>query len=169
MQIRSFPPLGTARATRLILGTMPGKMSLTAREYYAHPRNAFWDIMQQVYGISRELPYGLRVKALEKAGVAVWDVLAACTRTTSLDSDIVAESVVPNDFAPYLTTHPRIQVIYFNGNSACRLFERHVVPALTPRQREIARVTLPATSPAHARMTRTEKVRGWKTLLRENG
>src|SRR5690606_42075339 len=108
MQIRSFPPLGTARATRLILGTMPGKMSLTAREYYAHPRNAFWDIMQQVYGISRELPYGLRVKALEKAGVAVWDVLAACTRSSSLDSDIVADSGAHDNSVPSPTTQPRI-------------------------------------------------------------
>jgi len=165
MQIRSFPPLGTPRATCLILGTMPGKMSLSAREYYAHPRNVFWDIMQQVYGIQRELPYGLRVKALEKKGVAVWDVLAACTRSSSLDSDIVAGSVVPNDFVPFFTTHPRIHIIYFNGNSSCRLFERHVVPLLPPRQRQIERVILPATSPAHARMTRAEKVRGWKALL----
>lgn len=166
MQIRSFPPLGTPRATRLILGTMPGKMSLAAREYYAHPRNAFWDIMQQVYGIQRELPYGQRVRALEKAGVAVWDVLAACTRNSSLDSDIIAESVVPNDFVPFLTTHPRIRSIHFNGNSSRRLYERYVLPGLTPRQRDIELVTLPATSPAHARMTRAQKIREWKTLLR---
>lgn len=166
MHVRSFPPLGTPRATRLILGTMPGKMSLAAREYYAHPRNAFWDIMQSLYGIQRELPYGERVRGLERAGLAVWDVLAACSRSSSLDSDILGDSIVPNDFVPFLTTHPQIRGIYFNGNSSRRLFERHVLPTLTPRQGGIALVTLPATSPAHARMTRAEKIRGWKVLLR---
>ncbi len=166
MRIHSFPPLGSPRATKLILGTMPGKMSLAAREYYAHPRNVFWDIMQQLYGIQRELPYGQRVKALEKAGLAVWDVLATCTRSSSLDSDIVSDTIVANDFVPYLTTHPQIRGIYFNGNSSRRLFERHVLPSLPPRQRKIELVTLPATSPAHARMTAQEKVRGWKVLLR---
>lgn len=166
MQVRSFPPLGNARATRLILGTMPGKMSLVAHEYYAHPRNVFWDIMQQLLGIARALPYAQRVQALEKHGIAVWDVLAACSRSSSLDSDILADSIVPNDFVPYLTTHPAIRTIYFNGQSSQRLFERHVVPVLTPRQQQIGRVALPATSPAHARMTRVQKVRGWRVILK---
>lgn len=165
MHVRSFPPIATPRATRLVLGTMPGKMSLAAHEYYAHPRNAFWDIMQALLGVHRALPYGERVKALQKAGIAVWDVLAACTRTSSLDSDIVAGSIVPNDFAPFLTTHPRIRTIFFNGNNARRLFERHVLPQLTPRQREIGRITLPATSPAHARMNHAQKVKGWRVLM----
>jgi TDG/mug DNA glycosylase family protein len=164
MHVRSFPPIATPRATRLVLGTMPGKMSLAAHEYYAHPRNAFWDIMQALLGVSRALPYGERVKALQKAGIAVWDVLAACTRTTSLDSDIDPDSIVPNDFVPFLSTHPRIRTIYFNGNNARRLFERHVLPQLTPRQQQIARVTLPATSPAHARMNHARKVHGWRVI-----
>jgi len=164
MQVRSFPPIGTARATRLILGTMPGKMSLVAHEYYAHPRNAFWDIIQQLFDISRALPYAQRVQALERHGIAVWDVLASCTRGSSLDSDILADSIVPNEFVPFLSTHPAIRAIYFNGNNARKLFERHVVPVLTPRQQQIERVTLPATSPAHARMSRAEKVRGWRVI-----
>lgn len=167
MHVRSFPPIAAPTATRLVLGTMPGRMSLAAREYYAHPRNAFWDIMQQLLGIPRELPYRERVQGLQQAGIAVWDVLAACTRTTSLDSDILPASIVPNDFVPFLSTHPNIRRIFFNGNNARRLFERHVLPVLTPRQHQIERVTLPATSPAHARMSRTQKAKEWRAILEE--
>lgn len=169
MQIRSFPPLGNPKATRLILGTMPGKVSLIEHQYYAHPRNVFWDIMQQLYGMPREMPYARRVQALEKAGVALWDVLAACVRSSSLDSDIEPATVVPNDFVPFLTNHPRIRAIFFNGQPARRLFEQHVAPLLTPRQREIERVTLPSTSPAHARMSRAQKLRAWRAALQQPG
>src|SRR6187551_518196 len=118
MHIQSFAPLGNTRATRLVLGTMPGRASLLAGQYYAHPRNAFWFIIEELFAISRELPYSRRVRELAKTGLAVWDVLAACTRGSSLDSDIVPESAVPNDFGAYLARHRHIRSIYFNGGPA---------------------------------------------------
>jgi hypoxanthine-DNA glycosylase len=166
VHVQSFPPLGNARATRLVLGTMPGRASLEAGEYYAHPRNAFWPIVAELFAIPRALPYARRVRALERQGVAVWDVLAACTRGSSLDSDIVPESAVPNDLAAWLARHRGISAIYFNGGPARRLFERHVVPTLAPRQLAIARFTLPSTSPTHARRTPQEKLQAWKDIVR---
>ena len=165
MQIQSFPPLGNRKATRLVLGTMPGKASLLAGQYYAHPRNAFWYIVQELFGIPRELPYARRVRALAASGLAVWDVLAACTRDTSLDSDIVPGSAVPNDFAAYLRSHPRIRVIYFNGGPARTLFERHVAAGLPDDWRAIARVTLPSTSPTHARRSPAQKLEAWRIII----
>lgn len=167
MHVQSFPPLGNARATRLVLGTMPGKASLLARQYYAHPRNAFWYIIEELFGIARALPYPRRVRELAKTRLAVWDVLAACTRGTSLDSDIVPESAVPNDFGAYLARHPRIRVIYFNGGPARALFERHVAPGLAPRHQAIARVTLPSTSPTHAGRTHAQKLEAWRVIADE--
>lgn len=164
MHVQSFPPLGNLRATRLVLGTMPGRASLAAGEYYAHPRNAFWHIMQALFDIPRDLPYRRRVRDLAANGVAVWDVLAACTRSSSLDSDIVPESVVANDIAGYLQRHRSIGSIYFNGGSARRLFERHVAPALDPGHQRLARVTLPSTSPANARLRPTDKLEAWRVL-----
>jgi TDG/mug DNA glycosylase family protein len=143
---------------------MPGKASLLAGQYYAHPRNAFWYIIQELFGIARELPYGQRVRELAKTGLAVWDVLAACTRGTSLDSDIVPESVVPNDFGTYLARHPRIRVIYFNGGPARALFERHVAPGLSLRHQSIERVTLPSTSPTHAGRSHAQKLEAWRVI-----
>lgn len=164
MHVQSFEPLASAHATRLILGTMPGRASLLAGEYYAHPRNAFWFIVQELFGISRELTYAQRVRRLTGARVAVWDVLAACTRTTSLDSDIVAESIVPNDLAGFLTRHDHITSIFFNGATARALFERHVLRELAPEHQRMARIQLPSTSPANARLSAADKARAWRVI-----
>ncbi|HUG72276.1 MAG TPA: DNA-deoxyinosine glycosylase [Steroidobacteraceae bacterium] len=164
MYVQSFAPLGNARATRLVLGTMPGRASLLARQYYAHPRNAFWYIIQELFGIPQQFPYPLRVRKLAPTGLAVWDVLAACTRGSSLDSDILPASAVPNDFARFLAAHRHIHTIYFNGTAARQLFERHVLRGLPPAQQGIARIQLPSTSPTNARMSLAEKARAWRVI-----
>jgi len=47
---------------------------------YAHPRNAFWRIMGQLFGAGPSLPYEERTACLPPAGVALWDVLQTCVR-----------------------------------------------------------------------------------------
>ena len=42
----SFAPLISHTTKIIVVGTMPGVASLEAQEYYAHPRNAFWKILQ---------------------------------------------------------------------------------------------------------------------------
>ena len=162
--LRSFPPICAPGATRLILGSMPGVASLQAREYYAHPRNAFWTIAETLFGIARDLPYAERVRALEAAGLAVWDVLKACRRNGSLDSAIEAQSIVANDFRRFLKRNPGITRIYFNGNMARQLFDRHVLPTLTEKQQLIPRVTLPSTSPANAGFSLPQKTQAWRVV-----
>ncbi len=143
---------------------MPGKASLGAVEYYAHPRNAFWPIVERLYGIPRATPYAERVQRLEAAGIALWDVLATCTRATSLDSDIDLQSAEPNDLAGFLRRHRAIRRICLNGGPATRLFERLVLPTLSPAQQRIPRITLPSTSPANARLSLEDKLRAWSVL-----
>ena len=49
-RVRSFPPIVDAKARILILGSMPGKASLAAGQYYAHAQNLFWRILGDVTG-----------------------------------------------------------------------------------------------------------------------
>lgn len=148
------------RETRLVvLGSFPSVASLQAQQYYAHPRNQFWDLMGDLFGAGRDLRYPRRLAALRRAGVALWDVLAECEREGSLDSAIRRERV--HDLGGLLRRCPRIGVIAFNGQPAARLFRRHVRDLPRP----VRFVVLPSSSPAHALRTPAAKQARWRALL----
>jgi double-stranded uracil-DNA glycosylase len=161
--VTSFPPLIAPGATRLILGSMPGVASLAAGQYYAHPQNAFWRIMAGVAGFDAALPYDERVSALNGAGIALWDVLAACERAGSLDSAIARESEVANDLVGLLAEHLRLTRVYFNGAAAEAAFRRHC-KALAART-DLRFERLPSTSPAHASLRFEQKRALWRAAL----
>jgi len=162
-RITSFPPIVAPGATRLILGSMPGVASLTAGQYYAHPQNVFWRIMDAVAGVDAALPYAERVAALTDGGIALWDVLAACERAGSLDSAIARESEVANDLAGLLAEHPSLTRVYFNGATAEAAFRRHC-KALAART-DLRFTRLPSTSPAHASLRFEQKCALWRAAL----
>lgn len=154
------------QARVLILGSMPGVASLTAGEYYAHPRNTFWRILGDIAGATPDLPYAQRVALLRAHGLALWDVLQSCHRPGSLDADIAPESMVANDFTSFLARHPRIRLIAFNGATAEQCFRRHALPGLDAAT--LAALTLrrlPSTSPAHAGMPYERKLALWREAL----
>jgi len=161
--VHSFPSIESAGARVLILGTMPGKESLRQQQYYAHPRNAFWQIVGEVLGFDAGSSYEARASSLSAAGVALWDVLKSCTRKSSLDSDIDNDTIVPNDFATFFASHPHIRRICFNGAKAEQLYHRHVL-RLIGDQPEMEYVRLPSTSPANAGIPFAEKLRAWRVI-----
>lgn len=126
-----FPPVAAPGARVLILGSMPGQASLQAGQYYAHQRNAFWRIMGDLLGAGPALPYAQRLEKLTAAGIALWDVIAACERAGSLDADIVGSSVAANDFAAFFAVHRNITQVFFNGAAAETAFRRRVLPGLS--------------------------------------
>jgi len=145
--VTSFSPTADPSAKILVLGSMPGVLSLKANQYYAHPRNAFWRIMGSICGFSAELPYESRVEKLKTSGVALWDVLHACVRVDSLDSAIEKGSRVPNDFRAFFQWHPHIKVVGFNGAVAERKFKTYAIPHVDVSGVTFARQ--PSSSPAH--------------------
>ena len=160
----SFAPVAAPNATLLILGSIPGRASLQANRYYAHPRNQFWPIMGAVFGMAVNAPYEDRLAELQSHGVALWDVVHSCERPGSLDASIAADSVVANDFAGFFAEHPHIHTVCFNGATAEASYRRHVLPALSDVPMRYAR--LPSTSPAHASLSFDQKLAAWRHRLK---
>ena len=69
--IVGFPPIAESNATLLILGTMPGKASLLERQYYAHPQNSFWYIVEILFSSDTNLEYEKRTEILKKNGIFI--------------------------------------------------------------------------------------------------
>ncbi len=157
---QSFDWLSAPEAQILIIGSMPGIASLQQQQYYAHPRNAFWPIMQQIFNWP-DLDYAARCQALLNENIALWDVLRSCQRRGSLDSDIEPDSMEVNNFQAFFRQHPNISKVLCNGGKAAQLFRRHVItPAGTSVQQ------LPSTSPAHAAMSFQIKLEKWLSAIR---
>lgn len=157
--IRSFAPVVDEQAEILILGTMPGAMSLAKQEYYAHKQNHFWKIM---FSLLSELPvpekFEDKIKLLQQNNIALWDVLAYCQREGSLDSNI--KNQVENDILGLLASHPKIKTIVFNGQQAQKFFKRKFGQPVG-----IEFYVMPSTSPAHTMKFET-KLAAWSQILR---
>ena len=167
--MNSFDPLIGGNARILVLGTMPGQASLDQREYYAHPRNAFWPIaLAHILNepinraLFHERTYKIRTELLASSQLALWDVLAQCERRGSLDSKIVRQSEIPNSINDLLKANRHIKAIIFNGKTAEKLFSRYV-----RLDKSIATHSLPSTSPAMASLSLEEKFKRWSAVLNQ--
>jgi hypoxanthine-DNA glycosylase len=167
---RSFKYIAPNSASVLILGSMPGIASLQADQYYAHPRNLFWEFMGELFGFAPTTAYSERLEQLKMNRIALWDVAHQCERPGSLDADIRTETVIANDFKQFFALHPHIKAIFFNGQKAADLYRKLVLPELAEPWRSLSCTTLPSTSPANASISREEKQRQWlqvrQSLLR---
>lgn len=157
----SFPPISTQDAFILVLGSMPGEVSLQKSQYYAHPGNIFWKIMCIAAGIDLTASYSQRVEILKAKKVALWDVLKQCEREGSLDSSIKRHSEEANNLIEFLTRHPKVEKICFNGQKALNSFNRHILKANPDLQEKYRLVLLPSTSPANASIPYETKYNIW--------
>jgi double-stranded uracil-DNA glycosylase len=166
--IKSFPPVITHNAKILVLGSMPGELSLRLHQYYAHPRNLFWRLMDDLFGIPINAEYESRVRHLQQTGIGLWDTLMTCERPGgSLDTKILVASEVANDIPGLLDQIPSIEAICFNGRKAEYAFREHIFPSLSDSQRHsISLIDLPSTSPANASLTYAKKLERWQIILK---
>ncbi|WP_292427041.1 DNA-deoxyinosine glycosylase [Methanoregula sp.] len=147
-------PIAGSDPEILILGSCPSRQSLLKGEYYGNPQNQFWKIVEMIFGIDRTLPYTARTSLLVEHRIALWDVLATCTRDGSADTAI--RDPVPNDIREFLTAHPTIRCIALNGNTAGRYYARMNIG--------VSCTILPSTSPAYASMTLAKKAQTWACI-----
>jgi hypoxanthine-DNA glycosylase len=153
-----FPPVADSRARVLVLGSLPGRKSLLEKEYYAHPQNAFWPVMKEIFGAAGN--YEERCACLLRHEVAVWDVLRASVRPGSMDADIQQSTATANDFDTFFEQHPCVQGVAFNGRKAEKLFRDIVTSHRASRLRKLS---LPSTSPAYAAMPFEGKLERWRS------
>ncbi len=164
--IYGIPPVSDADARILILGSMPGRLSLQAEQYYAHPRNLFWKIMAELLGFDVDAAYDNKLHILRSHNIALWDVMKSCTRNSSLDSDIVKSSIIINDFHDFFDRHPHVKAIFFNGAASAQTFAKKADASLLKKTKPMHQRRLPSTSPANASINYENKLAAWQTIIR---
>lgn len=153
---RSFPPVVDANTRVLVLGSLPGEVSLARQHYYAHPQNQFWRLIGAVIDADlAPLPYEERLAALLARGVGLWDTVGAATRRGSLDGNIRA--VERNALPALVDTLPALCAVGFNGGKSAALGR----PQLEGR--ELALLPLPSSSPAYT-LPLAAKAERWMAL-----
>lgn len=154
----------SANCTGIVLGSMPGQVSLENVQYYAHPRNAFWPIMRSYFAFNASNSYQQNVAELIDSGIALWDVIAHCQRQGSLDSAIVTSSIQTNPFEQLFAEYNKIKHVFLNGQKAISLFEKKVLTKLNGVE-GLQIYKLPSTSPAYAAMKYQDKEKVWHQAL----
>jgi len=153
------PPILDANTHILFLGSFPSIASFEQSFYYAHPRNTFWSIIEDIFHIRLETNEAKKEFCLAQ-GIGLWDVIESCERNNSSDTNL--KNIVPNDFKKLLSDYPNIKIIAFTGKKAFNLFQKHF------KDVPIEKVVLPSTSPAHAAMKREEKMIIYKSCLEKS-
>ncbi|MDQ8757265.1 DNA-deoxyinosine glycosylase [Sphingosinicella sp. LHD-64] len=138
-----FPPVVRADTRLLVLGSLPGAISLARGQYYAHPQNQFWRLTGPVLGRDLvPLPYEARLQALLDAGVGLWDTVAAAVRKGSLDADIRRHEA--SDLGSLVAHLPKLRALAFNGGTSARIGRRQLGDPAGLRL-----IDLPSSSPAY--------------------
>jgi len=149
-------PVAGCNPEILILGSFPSQISLQHTEYYGNRKNQFWKILEAVLGIDSALPYPARIEQVKENHIALWDIVASCTRPGSADARI--KNPVFNDIAGFAAARPTLRLIVLNGSTAARFYSRISADIRVPP------VALPSTSPANARLSLDEKIRCWSVI-----
>ncbi len=160
--LTGLAPLVSPATKVLILGSFPGVRSLQAQQYYGHPQNQFWKILQAIWASGVHgmcaASYEIRSNWLLERGLGVWDVYASCEREGSLDSAI--RNAVPNDIAALHL--PQLQAIAHNGGESFK-HARHT------RTLGVPVYQLPSTSPANASWSFERKLAAWREVMERHG
>ena len=156
--LRPILPDGPIRT--LILGSFPSVQSLEKQQYYAHPQNWFWRVMEHC-GVVRDAraPYAERVEEVRAGGIAIWDLYEQVQREGSGDDQI--RDAVPNRVEELLESRGPFQIL-LNGR---RLREfRRAFPDV-----EAELIALPSTSPRplhwNTESSRSAALSEWRATL----
>lgn len=152
MQVNhTIEPIYDENSKVLILGSIPSIISREKGFYYAHPRNRFWKILEQIYEESIGETQNEKIHFLKRHHIALFDVLQSCEISASSDSSI--KNPIPNNLIPILEK-ANIQAIFTTGQKAYSLYQKYCYP-----QTKIKAILLPSTSPANCPKGIEEKLK----------
>ncbi|NDP37835.1 MAG: DNA-deoxyinosine glycosylase [Rhodoferax sp.] len=163
-RLLGLPPLVSEDTRLLILGSFPSVASLAQQQYYAHPQNQFWRILQDILPSS---PRGISAASYEERsawllahGLGIWDVYASCERAGSLDTAIRQPQVT--DFSQLKLRCPQLRLIAHNGGESFRHAKYTATLGLPV-------LKLPSTSPANASWSFERKLVAWREAVAAAG
>lgn len=145
----------------LILGSLPGDISILNQKYYDNKNNHFWKLISFVYEdkFIEFQSYDEKIKLLKKHKIALWDVIKSANRKGSLDSNIVNEEY--NDLKSLLD-QSNIKFIYVNGRKA----EDSLKKYMKIKSAHIKYKYLPSSSSLNAMYSLDEKAKIWKKIIK---
>ena len=115
MRVNGLDPIVGDNPRVLVLGTFPGESSRIAREYYHDESNRFWKIINRVLNNNQGfLSYSAKKRCLLDHQVALWDIYET-KLLTGESSDKGIKDPTFNDLKRFLSDHPTIERIVFNG------------------------------------------------------
>ncbi|WP_338468505.1 DNA-deoxyinosine glycosylase [Novosphingobium sp. ZN18A2] len=154
----SFGPHVSPRTRVLVLGSLPGEASLRQQRYYAHPSNRFWHLAGAVIGVDLPaLGYEARLRALDDAGIGLWDTIASARREGSLDTAL--REIEARPLADFVAALPQLRAVAFNGAASASIGRRQL-----GEPDGLTLVDLPSSSAANAAMPLAEKQARWDIL-----
>ena len=163
-RLNGLAPVVGPRTRLLLLGSFPSVASLAAQQYYGHPQNHFWRILDAIWPSSRRQmvtdSYENRIAWLLDHGLGLWDVYASCERQGSLDTAI--RNAVGNDFVGLAARCPALRGIAHNGGESFK-HARHTASLGVTVHR------LPSTSPANASWSFERKLAAWRGVCEQHG
>lgn len=157
--VHTFGPLYNEDSGILILGSIPSPASREVGFYYGHPRNRFWQMLAELYGMP--LPESIEEKKalVLSHGLALWDVIEECDIIGASDSSV--KNAVPTDI-PSLLGKTQIQTILCNGALSKKIYDQYQLPRTGIPARK-----MPSTSPANAAWSLKRLKEEWgRSLMR---
>jgi hypoxanthine-DNA glycosylase len=101
----------------LILGSLPGDVSIRKHQYYGHPGNDFWRLLGSIIGDDLQgMNYQNRLETLKSNKIGLWDVFKAVKRYGSEDAKIKSEEI--NQFSMLKELAPALKLVLFNGRKS---------------------------------------------------
>ena len=154
---QGFPPIVDKNTEIIILGSLPGNISIKKHQYYGNPGNDFWRLLGSAINEDlQSMDYGSRLETLKCNGIGLWDVLKTGDSVGSGDAKIRDEEI--NQFSILKEIAPKLRLICFNGKKSGKY---------EPILREIGYETkiLPSSSGANRRSLEKRRYE-WKDVFK---